>query len=185
MLRSVKIDKFDAYVHATPKDGHCLLHAIAQATYLPYLTGIREGKPISKREIVRKIRRELLERVQKEYKMIAGGALANSSLWNDASKKENLEEVLKGSGQLGEEVKIVIEHFFEKNVLVVNSETLQLFSKYDYRPSRPSLVVYHTYLDDEKKIGHFEMVSVRERKSGIHATVFPDNHPFIRYLLEK
>lgn len=184
MLKRIE-NEFDAYVHSCPKDGHCLLHAIAHATYLPYKTGIKKGRPVSRKEIVEKFRKELLDRVGREYHLIAGGTLANSSKWNEESRKERLEASLSSSQQLGEEAKVVIEHFIEKNLLVIDSRSGNLFSKYDYNPSRSSVVLYHTYLNKEETVGHFEMVSVKERQTGMHTTVFPGNHPFVVYLLKK
>jgi hypothetical protein len=182
---------FTVYAHSTPEDGHCMLHAIAMAIYPRYQTS--DAK--TKLEIVKQIRKELLVRLNEinpksgksNYKTIANGAFADSADWNERSGTEYLKQLLSSSQQLGEETKIILEFFIEKNILIVDGKTNRLYMKHDFNPSRSCIVLYYTVLGDNEKgeqIGHFEMISVQDRSTGNLVRHFTVSHPFVGYLLE-
>lgn len=195
IMRRIVISDFEAYVHATPEDGHCMLHAVANAILESYRTGIRNGKPISKIDIVKRLRQELLQMLgtinpvsgKTNYETIGNGAFAQSAKWNETTTPKYLKRVLSGSEQLGEEVKLILEFFIEKNILILDARSNQLYAKYSFKKNWPCIILYHTILgqnEDGGEIGHFEMVSLREtNQGGKQRTLFPATHPFVEYLL--
>jgi hypothetical protein len=194
IMKKLPISGFEVYVHATPGDGNCILHAVANAIYLPYRTQTRDGTALSKAIIVNQMRQEMLAKLNSinpksgktNYETIAGGALAESAEWNEKSSLQYLKELLSSSGQLGEEAKIVLEFFIEKNLLVINASTKKLAYRYDWDANRSSIILYYTALVDGEgnESGHYEMISVRNSRLDILETHFSKSHPFVRYLLE-
>lgn len=178
---------FRVYVHATPEDGHCMLHALAMAIYPPYKTSE------TKLEIVKQIRREILTKLYEinpksgktNYKTISGGSFAESALWNKASTSAGLKELFSSSQQLGEEAKIILEFFIEKNILVIDAKTGKLYTKHDFQPDRSSVILYYTVLGENvngDQIGHFELISVQNNTYLV--CHFESSHPFVKYLME-
>lgn len=194
IMRRLRLSNFELYIHSTPEDGHCMLHAIAQAISPSYQTGMRNGNPVSKLQIVKEIRQELLQRLtqtnqrsgRSNYETISDGSFAESAEWNETTKLDHLKKVLSGSAQLGEEVKLILEFFIEKNILIVDARTNKLYAKYSFNPKLSTVVLYHTILgtnETGEEIGHFELITSLER--GKHIKHFSGTHPLIGYLISQ
>lgn len=192
LTRRLRIANFDLYIHATPEDGHCMLHALAQAISPTYQTGMRDGKPVSRLQIVKEIRSELLTKLAQKnsltgvsnYQSIGNGSFAQSAQWNETTTPKYLKQVLSGSAQLGEEVKLILEFFIEKNILLLDARSNRLYAKYGFNPKLSTVVLYHSILGKNEvgeEIGHFQLISLLERNK--HVKHFPSQHPFVQYLL--
>lgn len=194
--KKITIGKFAVNVLATPGDGDCMLHAIARALYPAYNTGVRHGRRITQKQIVTKMRKDLLEKLERRnpenglrgYDEVSDGAFAATSEVVDTTKLSYLRKILGGSYQLGEEVKVLIEHFIHCNIFLIDARSNQLYSKHDFNPDWNVVVLYHTiYVDAEgTESGHFELVTLDQlpyhRPSG-EDEVFSPQHPFVQYLL--
>ena len=192
--KKLKIGNFNVRILATPGDGDCMLHAIARALYPSYTSGLRHGRKITPGQIVKKMRSDLLEKLERRnpqngltgYDEVSDGAFAVSSEFLDTTKMSYLKRILGGSYQLGEEVKILIEHFIHCNILLIDSRTNQLYSRHGFNEEWNSIVLYHTIYIDEEGVesGHFELVALDNGlRQGEEDEVFNPRHPFVRYLL--
>lgn len=186
-VRKIQIDKFHAKVIATPADGDCMLHSIARALYPSYTEGVYRGRKISQREIVKKMRKNILEKLDRidpktgstGYELVAGGSFAETSEFVETTRMAYLRNILSSSQQIGEEVKVIIEHFIECNILLLDSRVNRLYTRDGFNKDWNCIVLYHTiHTDGEgQESGHFELVVLDQE-------VFDPSHPFVRFLLK-
>jgi len=189
LKRKLGFKDFDVYAFTTPSDGHCMLHSIAMAVYPSYW---RENAP--KLEIVKRIRSEMLIKLQEKnessgksnYLTIADGNFAEGMDMDKQDGMSYLKRLLSSSQQLGEEVRIVLQFFTEKNILVVDARSNALYTKYEIDSSHSTIVLYYSLIGENEngdQIGHFEPLAVRDSRSGEYTMHFDSWHPFIRRLL--
>jgi hypothetical protein len=178
---------FNIYVHSTPGDGHCLIHALANAFYEPYRSGKLNGKPVTRDQIIRSFRNDMAERLERIdvdtgktlYETVGNGGLA---LLGKVDKNyyslEKLQSLLRSSEYLGPEIIIVFEHLLNFNIYVLDDKTQDVVAKDNYNENRRSVVVYYTH-------HHYSAVSRRLPHDGKHVSFFRPNDSFINFLNER
>lgn len=182
--KKITFGKFETKVLATPGDGDCMLHALARALYPAYTSGVRHGRKITPKQVVREMREGLLKKLERKdpqtglsgYEQVGDGSYA--AVGFETTQMSYLREILGGTGQLGEEVKVLIEHFIHCNILLIDAKTKRLHSKYGFNPDWDVVVFYHTTYRDGEGVesGHFELVVQDEE-------ILTPRHPFVVYLL--
>lgn len=183
--RDIIILKEQCRVYDVPDDGDCMLHCVAHAIFPPYRTGVFQGKKISKKEVVRMMRTEMLEKLDREYGKVLGGAFAESGQFVEEASIESLRALFKTNLMLGEETKVYLEHLIEKNILVVNEEG-NAYKHYSYNKDYPSIVLRFKDIVDAvgHHSGHYNVVMWLEPSTGKQISLFEHDHPFINKLLK-
>lgn len=176
-------------------DGNCLIHAIVQAYYRPYVIG-----EINRRQFVRDLRRALAQKLnqpaevngksmvdgagkkQTWYQIINRGGLAR--LQQDPGvvpvdieqryQLTTMQNELNSNTPLDDMYDDYLSKMLNKNIFVLDLRTKSIKHVIDrdmlWSPYRPCVVI----LD---KGGHYETVGLNEK--GIISTYFSWEHPFI------
>jgi hypothetical protein len=185
----------------TIPDGSCYFHAISNAFFPPYQSGILNGKAISKQEIVRRLRNDLAIRLAQpsdplnpnsplNYDLLSNGelrAFAEAMMGEDPDPDipnytlEHMQDELKTSGAVDNVYNEFISNQLKKDIYILDGENEDIqFTGGDYSllyKGRPSIVLY--YLP-----GHYELVGIR-RQDGSIQTYFDPNSEFIQAIRQR
>lgn len=173
---------------ATPMDGNCLFHAIANSFFSPYHKESLYERSMSRKEIVNTLRRELARRLsdidpqdsegRTHYARLANG---NTAIFAEAIpefKLEAMQAQLASHAPIGYGYMEFICNALNKDVYILEAARRDVYI-HDELPfcikgNRKSIVVY--YMN-----GHYELVGIRTA-DGSFDTHFEPNHSFIRFL---
>lgn len=173
---------------ATPMDGSCLFHAIANGFFSPYHKQQLNGKYISRNNIVTQLRKELASRLaevdpqdpQKRtyYQCLAGG---NTAIFAQAVPEFELsfmQAQLSCSAPIGYGYIEYICNALNKDIYILSATHCDIYVGDELplciKGNRKSIVVY--YMN-----GHYELVGI-QRDDGCFDTHFKSDHSFIRFL---
>jgi hypothetical protein len=185
----------------TIPDGSCYFHAISNAFFPPYQSGILNGKAISKADIVRRLRNDLAIRLAQpsdplnpnsplNYDLLSNGelrAFAEAMMGEDPDPGvpnytlEHMQHELMNCGAVDNVYNEFISNQLKKDIYILDGENEDIqFTGGDYSllyKGRPSIVLY--YLP-----GHYELIGLR-RPDGSIQTYFDPNSEFIQAIRER
>ena len=173
---------------ATPMDGSCLFHSIANGFFSPYHKQSLHGQTMTRIEIVNTLRRELARRLAEVdpedenkrtyYACLAGG---NTAIFAEAVpefKLEVMQSQLASNAHIGYGYIEFICNALNKDVYILDAahRDIYIFDELPFciKGNRKSIVIY--YMN-----GHYELVGIRTA-DGSFDTHFEPTHPFIHFL---
>lgn len=173
---------------ATPMDGHCLFHAIANSFFSPYHNQTLNGKHISRTAVVTQLRKELASRLAEidtfdplkrtYYQCLAGG---NTAIFAEAVPEFTLsfmQAQLDSSAPIGYGYIEYICNALNKDIYILSAahRDMYVFDELQFciKGNRKSIVVY--YMN-----GHYELVGI-QHPDGSFDTHFKPDHSFICFL---
>jgi hypothetical protein len=173
----------------TVGDGNCFFHAICQAYFIPYRTGMSGGNILSKREIVRQLRYSLAQRLGEPvdplnptgkiyYELLSRGKLSEFGKEIPYYSFEEMKMRLEKSVAVGNEYNEFISDQLGKDIYLLDAETQDVYitgndDELLYK-QRPSIVILYSP-------GHYETIGLRVSDGSIQ-TYFSPSHPFIEFL---
>jgi len=184
-------------------DRSCLFHAIANAYFVPYYTETLDGTKMTRREIVRQMRKELSEKLNSpissdpnsktHYEIINSGKTAEFPVSSELPQYDfsltNMQKQLNSDNNIGYGYIEYISNILNKNIYILNEANNDLFpfEKREYlniyKKDRSSLVLYYTAPMDDESYDHYELVGIMN--NGIVDTYFDSNHTFIKFLYNR
>ncbi len=187
----------------TIADRSCLFHAIANGYFLPYHTEIVDGNKMSRREIIKQMRKELAEKLSSpvssepnaktHYETINSGKTSEFPISPDLPDCDyslsNMQKQLSGDDNIGYGYLEYISNILDKNIYILNEADKDLFpfEKTEllnyYKKNRPSIVLYYTMPNNKDIYDHYELVGIMN--NGIVDTYFDSDHTFIKFLYNK
>lgn len=172
----------------TLADGSCLFHAIANAYFIPYRTGILDGKSISRPQLIRTLRRQLSIRLGEpvdplnpdgptHYDLLSRGQLRKFAESVPRYSLENMQKELDSNDPVDNVYNEFLSNQLNKDIYLLNAQTKDvLITGNDddilYK-DRDSIVIL--YLTGPP--GHYELVGLDQGEDIM--TIFPPSHPFI------
>lgn len=183
-------ENFNIVAIETLGDGNCFFHALCQAYYIPYRTGMLEGHPLSKRDIVRKLRRSLANRLGEPvdpldptgkiyYELLSRGHLPQFGKEIPYYSFDEMKLRLENSEAIGNEYNEFISDQLNKDIYLLDQETNDIYITGNdddllYK-NRPSIVIMYSP-------GHYETIGIKTPNGDIQ-TYFSPSHPFIQFLI--
>ena len=184
-------------------DGHCLFHAIANGFFLPYCKEIINGNKITRREIVKQMRKEFSEKLsspvssepnsKSHYETINSGKTSQFPVFTDLPQYDyslsNMQKQLNSDNNIGYGYIEYISNMLGKNIYILSESTNDLypFEKGEllniYKKDRSSLVLYYIESNNSLESGHYELVGIMN--NGIVDTYFSPDHTFIKFLYNR
>jgi hypothetical protein len=167
-----------------PGDGHCLIHSVAFACYLPYATGKLDGRVVDRNKIVKRFRSDMANRLEKIdietgkkfNDIINDGALAElGTVDPEYYSLQSLQNLLRSDKYLGPEIIIILENILELNIYVLDARFQDVVQKDNKKIYDLSIVIY--YSDH-----HYDCISRRVGSEGIHVRLFKRDDSFIEFL---
>jgi hypothetical protein len=169
----------------TEADGSCFFHAIANAFFPAYREGKLNGKPISKHEMIRGLRRDLSLRLAQpvdplnpdgpiHYDLLSRGQLHELSKDVPSYTLENMQKELDSDRPVNITYMEFISNQLNKDIYILNlnDRDVQLTADSEiFYKNRDSIVLLYMP-------GHYELVGVKQRDKIV--TYFTPNHPFIQ-----
>lgn len=173
----------------TQSDGSCYFHSIAASYSVAYLTESLEGRPISRKEFVRKMRDELADSLSEYYDRLSKGKLRSLSKSIPSVSYEELKKLLLSNNSVGFEVHEYVSDILDKDIYILDKSRKSLYpiGKGDdslYYKGRNSIIIMYTPPSQrvDGSVGHFELIGLKEQDSIM--TLFPPNHPLIVHIRE-
>lgn len=179
---------YDLIRYETPMDGHCLFHALCQAFFIPYQTGVLNDKPISKCQIIQNLRAELADKLSHPVKTIDGpryyDLLQNGHINEFATHVPeftlpNMQFELNSNHCIGYGYIEYIADQLNKDIYILDGQRQDVY-KSDETPlvikNRPSVVLYY---DNH----HYELIGLKHDDH--YDTHFLPTHPLIQFLRQK
>lgn len=170
----------------TPADGHCLFHALCAGFFIPYQTGVLNGKPITPLEIIHHLRLELAEKLGqyvkpgvRYYDLLHQGYLPTFAKSVPEYTLENMQKQLKSNSFIGYGFIEFIADQLNKDIYILNGKTEDLYQSDEMKQvvkNRNAIVLY--YINH-----HYELVGIQNQNG--YDTHFLPNHPFIQFLKQK
>lgn len=173
---------------ATPLDGNCLFHAIANSFFLPYHEQSLNGRTATRAQIVTTLRQELSKRLEEVdpndsekrtyYARLSNG---NTAKFADAVPEfqlKTMQEQLSSNAPIGYGYMEFICDALNKDIYILEAARADIYVNdelpFCIKGNRKSIVIY--YMN-----GHYELVGIRA-PDGSFDTYFAPDHPFIRFL---
>jgi hypothetical protein len=170
----------------TATDGHCLFHALCAGFFIPYQTGVLNGKPIGKLEIIHHLRLELAEKLGqfvkdnvRYYDLLHNGNLAAFAESVPEYKLECMQQQLNSNCSIGYGFIEFIADQLNKDIYILNGVTQDLYKSDEMKQvvkNRNAVVLY--YLNH-----HYELIGIKSKNG--YDTHFLNEHPFIQFLQQK
>ena len=196
-------EKWELITIDTEADGNCLFHAIANGFFLPYCKEIVDGNKMTKREIVKQMRKEFSEKLsspvssdpnsKSHYDTINSGKTSEFPVSSDLPQYNyslsNMQKQLNSDNYIGYGYIEYISNILGKNIYILmeSSQDLYPFEKGEllniYKKDRSSLVLYYMESDKFPEGGHYELIGIMN--NGIVDTYFSPDHTFIKFLYNK
>ena len=181
-------EKWNLCRFATPMDGNCLFHAIANSFFSPYHKQTLNGKHMSRTAVVTQLRKDLASRLaeidpldpQKRtyYQCLAG---SNTAIFAEAVPEFALsfmQAQLDSSAPIGYGYIEYICNALNKDIYILSAAHRDMYVcdelQFCIKGNRKSIVVY--YMN-----GHYELVGIQQ-PDGSFDTHFKPDHSFIRFL---
>lgn len=170
-------EDFSLHSLHTIGDGSCLIHAIAQALYKPYVEGT-----VDKGKLALQIRAEIADALRQpdpatgrlNYYTVAGGNLPSFAEQDAAFSLAGLESLFRSQAYLGEEMLVVVSQLLKKSIYVLDQERQDLYHAYIY-PGATAVVILYGGV-------HFQTVALWDPKEGRFVTHFKPGRSLIRFL---
>lgn len=169
----------------TPMDGSCLFHAIVNGFFIPYHKEEIRGKKLSRREIIRKMRDELADKLDEidpengkktYYQTINGGNTQEFAKSVQEFTIENMKRVLKSNEFIGYGYIELIGRCINVDIYILEEKRQDIYkSDENWTGGRPSVIVYY------HDFGHYELVAL-EHEDGTYTTFFSPDHSLIQFL---
>lgn len=169
-------------------DGSCYFHAIAKGFFTPYRTGMMNGVPVDRREMIRKLRDELAIRLQTPvrpldptsplvYDTLSGGQLRAFAEAVPEYKLEHMVQELRGGGAVDHAYHELVSNELDKDIYIVDSRqqdvvnlgNLDLF----YKGRKSIVLCYQPW--------HYDLIGV-QMDTGAVRTLFAPDDPYIQQL---
>lgn len=167
---------------ATPPDGSCLFHAIANSFYQPYRTESINGKHISRAKIISSLRKELAEKLDKYYETLNNKNTLTFSKDVPEFTLQHMKSELDSNNSIGYGYIEYIGNVLNKDIYILESSRKNVYKTDDQsliiKGNRPSIVLY--YVNDN----HYELIGVKN-DDGTFNTHFSPEHKFIKFLYGK
>ena len=168
-------------------DGNCLFHAIASAYFKPYHTGTLNGAKISKRKVVKMLRRELAHKLSQPvdplnpdspiyYDTLSNGNLQEFSKSAPEFSLVNMKKILDSRESLGYGFMEDISDALNKDIYILDEATEDVYvsNESNLYKGRNSLVLYYAH-------GHYDLVGLEDTNGDI-VTYFAHDNEFIHFL---
>jgi len=171
----------------TIPDGSCFFHAIANAYFLPYRTGLLDGKAMSKRDIIAGFRHDLSKMLAMpidprdpegptHYDTLSHGKLAEFAKGHPEYTLANMQKQLNSNSSVDNIYVEFISNQLNLDIylLDLNKQEVYITGKDDdlYFKNRNSIVI--GYLP-----GHYELIGLYNAITKEVSTYFKPSHPFI------
>lgn len=178
---------FDLFRHQTPGDMHCFFHAVAFAYYKPYLLGVLDDKPATRKEIALKFRRDLINRLAQVdpltrktlYHTVANGNLAQLGESDPQYYSfDAIKKTLSSNVMVGPEIMIVMEHLLQINIIIIREQNHDVSSRIGGIKYDKSIVLHY----NDK---HYETVCRRTGSNGKYIRCFRGTDKLIKMLEDR
>lgn len=163
-------------IHETIGDGNCLFHALLDAFFIPYRTGNFKGKKVTKRSMVRHLRKALAKTLKGKYTRLADGHLPQFAMEIPEFRLDNMVKELASENPIGFGFLEHISNEIEKDIYVLDATRRDIYITGEDRflqQGRNSIVLIYIP-------GHFSLGGWWEPNGVI--THFRPDHPFITAL---
>jgi hypothetical protein len=169
----------------TPKDQHCLFHAIANGYFEPYHTESFNGEYKSREDLIIMMRSELalklsepINETQTIYDIINNGNTAAFSQAMPEFRMAYMQRQLNSQIPIGYGYMDLIGNSLNKDIYILEALRNDIYVTdelpYTIKGSRPSIVLYYVN-------GHYELVGI-QNPDGTFTTYFDPEHSLIRFL---
>lgn len=156
---------WNTVIVCTPGDGNCLLHAICNAIYEPYRTGIYKGEKINRTDVVKQLRNDLADKLSSEYKgtthyeYLLGGNLSKVAEFIPEYRIEYMINELKSNRYLCYGYIEYISNILSHDIYIIDgNHDDQIYvsdeNEYAIKGNRPSIIIYW-------KNEHYELVGIK------------------------
>lgn len=172
----------------TPRDGSCLFHAILNSYFIPYHTGRLNDTIISKKELVRSLRKQIADKLSQPidpldqsspiyYDILSYGKLREEAEVINEYSLSNMQKILDSDSFVGYGYLELISDLLNKDIYILDNQKQNVYiTTEDYlHKGRNSIVLL--YIDDN----HFELVGLLQNDGSI-ISYFDPNNPFIKFL---
>ena len=171
-------------------DGSCFFHCICKAFFIPYITGIIDGSPISKKQIVTSLRMDLsnalASKINNKSSMTHYDSLSRNELKNFSKNVPEytlsaMQTRLNSDSSIGNEFNEFISNQIAKDIYLLDNKKKDVYITGDedellYK-NRNSIVILYTE-------GHYELIGLMENNGHI-STYFVHTHPFIQFIRQR
>ncbi len=175
---------------ATPMDGSCLFHCIANSFFEPYHTETFNGNHISRQNIIKLFRSELAEKLSSKisddndttyYQYLNAGNTASFAEYVPEFKLDYMKSQLNSNNQIGYGYMEFISMVLDKDIYILDAVRHDIYVTdelpFMIKGNRSSIVIY--YIN-----GHYELVGINiDDKTFL--THFSPNHSFIKFLYDR
>lgn len=175
----------------TLADGSCFFHAIANAFFKPYRTGMIESKAVSKSQLIRGLRQDLSIKLGEpvdplepsgptHYDLLGRGQLKEFAKEHPQYTLANMKKELDSDSAVDNVYNEFISNQLGKDIYLLDRLREDVYPTGDdaallYR-NRSSVVLLVTP-------GHYELIGLE--KDGTITTIFHADHPFIRAIRQR
>lgn len=170
-------------------DGSCLFHSILGAYHKGYRLGQIDGKSVSKREIVSKLRKELSEHLDKKvtgtdktyYETLGNGEVSKLGKKNPNYTLTSLVSLMNSNSPLSDIFNQMISDILDLDIYILDMKNQNVYKQASdinimYK-NRKSIVIL--YLEDP---GHYETIGVIQDDK--IKTLFSPSHDLITTIKE-
>lgn len=183
-------ENWDLVRFATPMDGNCLFHAIANSFFTCYYEEKIDDIHIDRNKIIELFRKELSEKLGKpvtasskktNYEMLYGGNMEAFSKDVPEFSLKTMEKQLNSHNPIGYGYLEFIGNCINKDIYILEGVRRDIYitdeTIYSIKGDRSSIILYYTE-------GHYELVGIRNADD-TYETHFSPNHLLIRFLYDK
>lgn len=175
----------------TPMDGSCLFHAIINAYFEPYRSEILHGTPISRFDIIKRLRTELSIALSSPidpnhphptyYESLNFGNTKEFSQAVPEFSLSYMQNELNSNSPIGYGYMEFIGNILNKDIYILDSKRQDIYITDELpltiKGTRKSIVIYYMS-------GHYELVGI-ENNDGSYSTHFSPNHSLIKTLYNR
>lgn len=184
-------ERFQLVKIASMPDGSCFIHSLCAALYVSYRTGIKNNKPISKREIARNLRHELAVKLDERidplnpksltyYDTLGNGEVATLGKTVADYSLISMKAILDSSANIGHEFFEYISDILKVDLYFLSEKEQDVYPTADelsaiYK-NRDSIIMIHSG-------DHFDLIGL---KSGAEIyTIFKPENELILFIRSK
>lgn len=185
-------EQWDLVRFATPGDGNCLFHALANSFYQPYRTETIRGKHVPRNKIISLFRKELSEKLSKPISSDTNAPTFYETLNNKNTlvfskdvpefTLDYMKNQLNSTNSIGYGYIEYIGNVLNKDIYILEASRKNIYKtdepKLSIKGNRPSVILY--YINDN----HYELLGIKN-DDGTFSTHFSPEHKFVRFLYNK
>lgn len=180
---------YDPHIIKVLGDGNCFFHAICRAYFEPYITGKLNGKVISRKDIVTKLRKDIslsLDTVVNDkgltlYESLGNGEILKLGKMATEFSLEAMKKHLDSTEQCGDEILELVSTVLDKNIFLIDLENQDVYVTTDieklYKENRSCVVLLYNMED------HYDTCAISH--NGNFITHFKFDNPFIQFLYNR